>query len=359
MSLIQRKAARTQRRRERIFAPLRACALALLISGLALSVSVMAQKRPAKPVRKTTAVTTGEQASKKKAEELLKEPLSVNTRIYQLRAAPNAYPELNDQVFRLHTAGLTDEEKWIRGFGKALPGFEFALLNSSDQKVFRSSRPTRVVIGKSSGRTLEVLQYGAVSMGDGKTPGTSLVVEVNLNFGRPESLSYAVQNLEVEDGMTYFFTVPRLKFNADDYVKFLRPGVPVAAFEGKDCYLVFAFSVELNPAAETTRRFDEKQSVELQAAASRKVQPDVPPALTNAGLGGSVRAQVEISPEGHVTHALVVNSSFPEMNEAVLAAARQWEFPATHFAQDRRPISAVLVFDFPVPAVKTEPKPPA
>jgi hypothetical protein len=33
--------------------------------------------------------------------------------------------------------------------------------------------------------------------------------------------------------MTYFFTVPRLKFNADDYVKFLRPGVPVAAFEGQ------------------------------------------------------------------------------------------------------------------------------
>ena len=322
-------------------------------------VCAMAQKRPARPVKKTTKAAPTEAVTKKKVDELLKAPLLVTTRIYQLRAPSNSYSELNDQVFRLHTAGLTDEEKWIRGFGKVLPGFEFALLSSSDLKVFRSSRPTRVVIGRSAGRTLEVLHYGAVSVGDGKTPGTSLTVEINLNFGRPEALSYAIQNLEVQDGMTYFFTVPRLRFNADDYVKFLRPGFPVSAFEGQDRYLVFAFSVGLDPPVETARRFDEKQSMELQAAATRKVQPDVPPALTAAGLGGSVRAQVEISPQGQVTHALVVNSSFPEMNEIVLAAARQWEFGTTHFAQDPRPISAVLVFEFPVPAIKTQPKPPA
>jgi len=345
----------------------------LLLGGLAeLSVLVLAQKRPgsAKPAGKATGaapgvapgaapVTPSERAMKMKADELIKEPFFVTTRIYQLRAAPNAYSELNDQVFKLHTAGLTDEEKWITGFSKVLPGFEFALLNSSDLKIFRSSRPTRVVLGKSAGRTLEVLHYGAVSLGDGKTPGTTLVVEINLNFGKPEALSFGIQNLEVENGMTYFFTLPRLKFNADDYVKFLRPGVPVAAFEGKDCYLVFALSVELKPPVATNRAFDEKQSIELQAAATRKVQPDVPDALTKAGLGGSVHAQVQISPEGQVTHAFVVNSSFPEMNETVLTAARQWEFPRTHFTQDRRPISAVLVFDFPVPAVKTQPKPPA
>jgi hypothetical protein len=44
------------------------------------------------------------------------------------------------------------------------------------------------------------------------------------------------------------------------------------------------------------------------------------------------------------------------MNDAVIAAARQWEFPTTLFAEDKNPITGYLKFNFTAaePAPKSQ-----
>jgi hypothetical protein len=46
------------------------------------------------------------------------------------------------------------------------------------------------------------------------------------------------------------------------------------------------------------------------------------------------------------------------MNDEVIAAARQWEFPATLFAEDKNPINGYLTFNFtatnPAPKAATQ-----
>lgn len=289
-------------------------------------------------------------------EDEAKKPFRVTARVFQARARRSNYSEPTDQLFKVRTASLADEEKWFSNFKKIYPGFEFALLQRAELDVKYSSRGTQLILGRVANRTLEVVHYGAHSIGDGKTSGTSLVIEVNLSFGKPQGISYAIHTVEAEDEMTYFFMAPRLRFSANDYVQFIRPGISPKLFESDDCLMIFAVSVDLDPKPSSIRTFDEKQSIGLQAEASRKVQPEVSQALAQAGIGGSVRTRVEISPDGHIAHAYIVNSSFPEMNDAVLTAVRQWEFPTTHFTSDQRPISAVLRFDFPMPAT-SQPKP--
>jgi TonB family protein len=281
-------------------------------------------------------------------------PFQVTTRIYQARAKHNSYGEVNSQVFRLQTENLVDEEKWINAFKKVYPEFDFALLQSTTQRVYRSSRATRVVLGSANGRTLEILETGAYSYGDGKTAGTTLVLEFLLNTGRPEALALNVQALEVADGMTYFFCVPKVKMTPTDYVNFIRPGAPREAFEGDDVLLIFSFSVELKPGPAPTRMLDDKESDSLASGATRKPMPEVPAELKQKRLGGTVRTRVEITPEGRVRHAYVVNSSFPEMNALVLKSAREWEFSSPILTADKRPVSALLKFDFapPSPAPK-------
>jgi TonB family protein len=281
-------------------------------------------------------------------------PFQVTSRIYQARAKHHSYGEVNSQVFRLQTENLVDEEKWINAFKKVYPEFDFALLQSTTQLVYRSSRVTRVVLGSVNGRTLEILQTGAYSYGDGKTGGTSLVLEFNLNTGRPEALSLNVQALEVASGMTYFFCVPKVQMTPTDYVNFIRPGAPREAFEGDDFLFIFSFSVELKPGPAPTRMLDEKESELLISTAPRRPMPAVPDELKQKRLSGTVRARVEITPEGRVNHAYVVNSSFPEMNALVLKSAREWEFSSPTLTADKRPVSALLKFDFapPPPAPK-------
>jgi hypothetical protein len=46
-----------------------------------------------------------------------------------------------------------------------------------------------------------------------------------------------------------------------------------------------------------------------------------------------------------VTTANVVSSSVPELNKEVIAAARQWEFPKTLFAENKQPITGLLAFN--------------
>lgn len=331
-----------------------------LIAALLLAVAPLAVfgQRPAAPGRRRPATPDRQRptAPSDPRPSIAGEdgnPIFVTTHLYQARAKEGSYPEVNGQVYRLKTDSLTDEEKWIGAFRKIYPGFEFAQLQSARLKVYRSSRPTPFLVGSSGTRRLEVLQTAAYSYGDGKTPGTTLVIELNINFGRPEALALDIETLEVEDGMTYFFTVPRLRLKADDYVNFIRHGAPRAPFEGDDIRLIFAFSVELKETEPKLRVLDEQQSLEFVAEATRRVDAEVPEAIRNLRLSGSVRTRVEITPEGRVAHAHIVSSSFPEMNELVLAAARQWEFSTRPFASDKRPISAILRFDYaPPPAPK-------
>jgi TonB family protein len=292
-------------------------------------------------------------------------PIYVSTRIFQVRAKQGSYEELSNQVFRLKTASLDEHEKWIRAFGKTYPGFEAALLRTEEKRVFRSARPTNLsLVKQADGRTIEVQIFGAQSPGDGSKPGTTLIPEVALHFGNDrvmKPVTYAIQPIEIDSGMTYYFATNLMKLNAADYVKFVRPNTPAEAFEGIDTFLVFAFSVELEKPAQPARYFDERQSLELQEKAAKKPRPEVSAALRDAGLGGLVRVRVEISADGKVSAAGIHASTFPEMNADVLAAARGWEFSPALFAENKTPITGFLLFNFPAqpPAKKESPANPA
>jgi len=263
-----------------------------------------------------------------------------------MRAKQGSYKDVTDQLFKLRTSSFTDEERIIANFAKVFPGFDFALLNSARLKVNRTSKGTTLNLGKSQNRSIDVIHYGANSPGVGNKPGTSLILEVNLTIGRPEAISYGMQTVEAEDGITYFFSPTKLKFAPADYSTFLRPGIPAKTFEGYDRFIVIATSVDLTEKKVMTRNLDAKQSLDLQGAATKKVMPELLPQVRADGLKGKVTAQVEVGPEGRVTHALIENSTLPEMNAAVVTAIRQWEFPSRVSEADKRPLRASLVFDF-------------
>jgi TonB family protein len=294
--------------------------------------------------------------------ELAVRPIYVTARVFQMKAKRGSYQDLSDQVFRMKTASLADHEKWLNAFKKTYPGFDTELLRTEPTRVYRTSKPAVISLGKRpDGRDIEIIIYGAQSIGDGVTPGTNLIPEVGLHFGNDriyKPVTFAIQPIEIESGNTYFFTATSLKLNSSDYVKFVRPNTPTEPFGDTDIFLIFAFSVDLDKTARPARYFDERQSVELQQQATKKTQPEVPAALREAGLGGFIRVRVEISPEGKVTGASIYHSSFPEMNGATMAAARQWEFPATLFAEDKNPITGFLTFSFaaqtPTPKAPTQ-----
>ncbi len=274
-------------------------------------------------------------------------PIFVTTRIFQLRVKSGGNQELTDQVFKMRTSSLSEYEKWISAFKKAYPGYDIALLKTESRRVFRTSKPSVISLAKhADGRNLEMMLNGAQSPGDGATPGTSLIPEINLIELMGKPVTYSMLQLEVESGVTYFYAITNLKINSTDYAKFFRPNIPHAGFKGDDYFLVCAFSIDLDKTVEPVRYIDERQSLQLQEKATRKAQPEIPPALQNAGLGGFVRVRVEISPEGKVTGADIQYSSFPEINREALAAARLWEFPTTLFAENKNPITGFIAFSF-------------
>lgn len=286
-------------------------------------------------------------------------PIFVTTRIFQMKAKRGSYGELNEQVFRQRTTSLTDDEKWQNNFRKLYPGVEVSLLRTDVRRVFRTAKPAVLsLVRQADGREIQIQMYGAQSPGDGTTPGTTLIPEVGLHFGNDnikKPISFSIQPLEVESGMTYFFAATGLRLTSTDYVKFVRPNIPVENYDGHDIYLLFAFSVDLDKTTAPARLLDERQSRELQAQATKAVQPEIPESLRKAGYGGSVRVQVEIAPTGKVTGANVYISNFPEINANAVAAARQWEFPASLFAENKTPITAFLTFTIPAQAVAQPP----
>ncbi len=288
-------------------------------------------------------------------------PVYVTTRVFQMRAKRGSYQDPTDQVFKMRTAVLKDHDKWINTLEKTYPGFEIALLRTEPRRVFRTSKPTVVPLNNRQSNTpaIEISIYAAHSYGDGTTPGTSLIPEVSITSGNSQlgkPLLYSIQTLEIETGMTYFYSVTKLKLGPGEYARFVRPNVPAERFEGEDYFLIIAHSVDLDKTAQPIRFFDERQSLQLQNEATKKIQPEVPANLLEAGLSGFIRVSVEISPEGKVTSANIYYSSYPEINNQALAAARRWEFPASLFAQDRDPISGFITFSL---AAKSTAPPPA
>jgi TonB family protein len=278
-----------------------------------------------------------------------------------MKAKSGSYSELSDQVFRMSTDSLVEYAQWGNAFKKSYPGFEIDLLRTEAKKVFRTSKPTVIsLVKQSDGRDIEIQMFGAQSIGDGVTPGTTLVPDIGIHFGNDvlnKPITFSAQPLEVESGKTYFYAVKTLKLRSGDYVKFVRPNTPPEFFDGNDLFLLFAFSVDLDKTTTPARYYDERQSLEFQNQASKKVTPDVPANWREAGMGGNVRVRIEISPEGRITSTNIHYSGFPEMNQQAIEAAQQWEFPKSLFESDKTPITCFLTFSFPAqpPAPKATP----
>src|SRR5215831_8669178 len=116
--------------------------------------------------------------------ELQIRPIYVTTRVFQIKAKQGSYDDLSGQVFKMKTARLTEYENWLTAFKKTYPGFDAALLRTDSKRVFRTARPTIISLGKRpDGRDIEISINAAQSVGDGTTPGTTLVPEINLHFG--------------------------------------------------------------------------------------------------------------------------------------------------------------------------------
>lgn len=297
------------------------------------------------------------------AKEMLVDPLApvyVTTRIFQLTGPLGSYQNTSDQLFRMKTASLLDEEKWANSFKKTYPGLSAALLQTNSLRVFRTSKTGMITFGQSQGRLLQVHLNAAHSYGDGVTPGTQLVADIGVHFGNDRTsppLTIAVLPIDVESGMTYYFAAPKARMSNADYAGFIRPGAPATAFAESEVTFVFAFSVDLDRPAAGPRQLNEQQSAALVKEAQKQVQPELTAALKQAGLGGKVQVRVEIAPDGKVTHALTHASTLPEMNSEAVAAARQWEFPPALFAQSKEPIRGLLSFEFAA-APKPAPKQP-
>jgi len=115
-------------------------------------------------------------------------PIFVITRVFQMKAKRDSYPDLNDQVFRMSTASLAEYGQWMKAFGKSYPGFEIDLLRTESKKVFRTAKPTVISLVKQpDGRDLEIQMFGAQSVGDGTTPR---VIESSIEVAVPVSAAY-------------------------------------------------------------------------------------------------------------------------------------------------------------------------
>jgi hypothetical protein len=88
----------------------------------------------------------------------------------------------------------------------------------------------------------------AFSEGDGKTPGTTLVVEVNPGFWSARAGRSGDSDHCARGGKDVLLSpVPNLKFSPGDYAKFLRPGFSCGALQRQDTFIIVSMSIQLNP----------------------------------------------------------------------------------------------------------------
>jgi len=124
--------------------------------------------------------------------------------------------------------------------------------------------------------------------------------------------------INAEAGMTYFFSNKNLSYKPETYVGFVRPGALPKNFESDEIFFVFVLTTEpgdpKQPGGDTptVRIFDEKQSAELQANATKKADPEWPTEVQHPGFNGKIQVRVEINAEGRVAHANIWNSTLPK-----------------------------------------------
>ena len=260
--------------------------------------------------------------------------------------------EISDQLFRLRTAAQTDDEKFTGNLKKAYPGYEISLLQTHYLRSFRTPKPAIITLGDPLQKHLELHFLTAYSVGDGTTPGTSLIIDVNQYAGNkasnPIPTSFGNQGFEAEAGMTYFFLKNEMKMNQDTYTNYLRGSNFALSFSASDRYLILAVAVEPDKPVGLT--FDASKSADLQASATKKVEPAWVEDIQQKKITGKIQVRIEIEANGKVTKTNILGSTLPEGNMQALAAARQWEFPASALAEQKEPISALLIFSVAPPS---------
>jgi len=76
--------------------------------------------------------------------------------------------------------------------------------------------------------------------------------------------------------------------------------------------------------------------------------PHYPPDAMAAGIAGTVGAELVIDPSGHVTDARIVRS-IPLLDEAALAAVREWRFEPTMVNGEPVPVRMTVTVNFTLP----------
>ena len=283
--------------------------------------------------------------------EKMPAPDYVTIRIFEARV-PLGKGDMTDQIFKLRTASQTSDEGWINNLRKAYPNVDFYLLKTNHFKLFKSPKKGVIEIGNPNESHTEVQAMTAHSIGDGTTPGTSLIIEVN-DYGGPKSQvampsAVATHGIEAEQGMTYFFTNQAMKVDLPIYVKYLHDGYTSPIIENSDHFFIVVASVEKEKQVEFMA--DKKADVALMATATKKPELQISPELK--GIWGNIVIRAEVGADGKVKKANLWSSTAPELNQAALATARQYEFAPQKAELTNIPI--VLSISAPVAkAVKT------
>ena len=281
-------------------------------------------------------------------EDLGIKPIHVTMKLFQVRVPNGKTEPPTDQTFKVRTGQIVDHDKWISTLKKSYPVGDIAILRTEFRRVFRTSKPTTISLARSQdGSSFDLSLNGAQSYGDGTTPGTSLIPELNANLpkksgNKPTAVS--IQSIEVDSGYSYYYVISNFKLPPADYAKYFRLGENPQPFERYDYYIGLAFSVELEKDPQSKRYFDERASAGLEEKATRRVQLETPQGIKDLKLNGFIRVKVEISAEGKVVRTDIQSSSIPEVNDLALAAARQWEFPQSLFSEDKTPITGFVTF---------------
>ena len=279
--------------------------------------------------------------------EKMPAPDFVTVRVFEARV-PLGKGDLTDQLFKLRTASQTSDEGWLNNLRKAYPGVEMFLLKTSYFRLFKSPKKGVIEIGNPNSAHTEVQVMTAYSVGDGTTPGTTLIIEVN-DYGDAKAkvaiaAAVATQGIEAETGMTYFFTNDRMKIELPDYTKYMHDGFTSPVIEKSDHFFIVAASVEKEK--QTGFMTDNKEDTALMASAIKKPAIQIPPDLK--GIWGKVVIRAEVNSDGKLKSANLWSSTAPELNQAALAAARQYEFAPQKAALTNIPI----IFSIAAPAAK-------
>jgi protein TonB len=83
----------------------------------------------------------------------------------------------------------------------------------------------------------------------------------------------------------------------------------------------------------------------LQASATRRVEPKMPPLAKAANVTGAVVVEVTVDEDGNVIAARAI-SGHPLLKDAAVSAAREWKFAPTQLSGVPVKVIGTLTFNF-------------